>query len=105
MVDNCFAYEDHEASFYAGRSNVSKMFSDCGRDAVELEEMITDNSPMTEFLTNELPYLKVRCVWTIRRELARIVEDILPSELSLDGPQRERQLKYFYRLTLSVSKH
>jgi glycerol-3-phosphate dehydrogenase len=108
----------------------AKRFSDYRRDAVELEQMINDNPPMAEPLSTKLPYLKAHCVWAIRREMARTVEDILArrtrasflntaaaitaaprvadilaSELDLDGPQRERQLKRFYRLAQSVCEH
>lgn len=106
----------------------AKSFSDYDRDAVELEQMINDNPSVTEPLSTELPYLKAHCVWAIRREMAGTVEDILARRTralflntaaattaapqvadilasDLDGPQRERQLKCFYRLAQSVSEH
>lgn len=52
-------------------------FVNYGKHANELEEMINDDRTLDEPLCEHLPYKKVHCVWAIRREMARTIEDVL----------------------------
>ncbi|MFP6780624.1 MAG: glycerol-3-phosphate dehydrogenase C-terminal domain-containing protein, partial [Gammaproteobacteria bacterium] len=52
-------------------------YSPYGEDANKLEQLVTDNPAMGETLCEELPYRVAHCVWAIRHEMARTLEDIL----------------------------
>ncbi len=52
-------------------------YSPYGQDANKLEQLVTGNPAMGQTLCEELPYRVAHCVWAIRHEMARTLEDIL----------------------------
>jgi glycerol-3-phosphate dehydrogenase len=93
-----------------------------GRHARELEQLAEDNPALDDPLCDDLPYTKAQCVWAIRHEMARTIEDvlgrrtralflnarsareaapavleILTQELNLDAASGRRQLASFER--------
>ncbi len=54
-----------------------RRFSDYGTSADELDKLITNDPTLDDPLCDGLPYKKVHCVWAIRNEMARTVEDVL----------------------------
>lgn len=56
---------------------VPQRFPDYGTHADELDELIKNDPTLDDPLCDGLPYKKVHCVWAIRNEMARTVEDVL----------------------------
>ncbi|MBA3632165.1 MAG: glycerol-3-phosphate dehydrogenase/oxidase [Acidobacteria bacterium] len=48
-----------------------------GADAVEIEKLIEENPILAEKLHKDLPYCSAEIVWSVRREMAQTVEDVL----------------------------
>ncbi|MFT4583092.1 MAG: glycerol-3-phosphate dehydrogenase [Gammaproteobacteria bacterium] len=99
-------------------------FSEYGNHAQELEELVLKEPAFDDLLCDALPYRKVHCVWAVRREMARTIEDvlarrtralflneaaalkaapqvleILTRELGLTKSQQQKQLQDFHNLT------
>ncbi len=105
-------------------------FADYGKHARELEAMIKKDHALDEPLCDHLSYKKVHCVWAIRHEMARTVEDILARrtralflnansalraatvvleiltrELSIDAQAGQRQLESFEKLARTYGRN
>ncbi len=48
-----------------------------GSDAIHIKKLIKENAGLGEKLHADLPYIKAEVVWSVRREMARTVEDFL----------------------------
>jgi len=48
-----------------------------GLDALEIRQLIENDSRLGEQLHSDLPYVKAEVVWAVRKEMARTVEDVL----------------------------
>ena len=48
-----------------------------GSDAIHIKKMIKEDAGLGEKLHPDLPYIKAEVVWSVRREMARTVEDFL----------------------------
>jgi glycerol-3-phosphate dehydrogenase len=59
------------------RRTLSDEFIPYGDNADALERLIAEYPAMNELLCDELPYRVAHCVWAIRSEMARTLEDIL----------------------------
>lgn len=59
------------------RGVASDRFRDYGIHADHMEQLIENDPALDGSLCDELPYKKVHCVWAIRNEMARTVEDVL----------------------------
>ena len=95
-------------------------FKEYGTHASRLERLVSDNPVLGEPLSGDLPYIKAHCVWAVRKEMARTIEDVLarrtralflnasaalaaaPSvleilmrELNIDADAAQRQMKSF----------
>ena len=55
----------------------SGRFKAYGTHARELEQLTEDNPGLDAPLCDDLPYTKAQCVWAIRHEMARTIEDVL----------------------------
>ncbi|MFH0765612.1 MAG: glycerol-3-phosphate dehydrogenase/oxidase [Calditrichota bacterium] len=51
--------------------------ADYGSDAVELQKMLNDNPELKELLHPNLRVTKGQVIWSVKREMARTVEDVL----------------------------
>ncbi|MFT4560417.1 MAG: glycerol-3-phosphate dehydrogenase [Gammaproteobacteria bacterium] len=55
----------------------AKRFVEYGNHAQALEEMILNEPALDDLLSDALPYRKVHCLWAVRHEMARTIEDVL----------------------------
>ena len=52
-------------------------FKEYGKHASQLERLVSDAPELGEPLTADLPYTGAHCVWAVRAEMARTIEDVL----------------------------
>jgi glycerol-3-phosphate dehydrogenase len=55
----------------------AKRFFEYGNHAHALEDMVRNEPALDDLLCDGLPYRKVHCLWAIRHEMARTIEDVL----------------------------
>lgn len=97
-----------------------RQFKEYGKHARELEQLVSSGTMLDEPLCAELSYTRAHCVWAIRKEMARTIEDVLArrtralflnarsaltaapvvlellkKELGLDAERGQRQLQAF----------
>jgi len=100
-----------------------------GKRARELEQLVENNPALDVPLCDDLPYTKAECVWAIRHEMARTIEDVLArrtralflnarsalkaapavleilmQELNIDAAIGQRQLESFERQARSYDR-